>query len=204
MTVNIRKINDGRYSREYLIDRLSPGPSTLATVVNGKHAFQTGSFWVAVPDSLDLDRVSKFGAWIPDIDLSATALLASVARRFVANRFCTVLLHDFVHCVSDPSWEEYKFKDRAVTYNSEVYWEIRGPNTPENEIEELISDWKSYFPVSAFFCVPSSSDRKKSLAREDLEDLADSLVGVAVDVFDGDSFLIWWQGDLSTLSPVSS
>jgi hypothetical protein len=169
----------------------------LATVVQKKHNFLIGNFLIAAPDSVDVDQLSEFGNEIRGVDHSAAIrLLAGVVKRFISNRNGTVLLQDFVNHVSDPHWEEYKFKDRATTYNSEVYWELKGRDAPESEIEELISDWSVYFPVSAFFGVSRSSERKKRLTEPDLEDLADNLIGVAVDVFDGDSFLIWWREDL--------
>jgi hypothetical protein len=195
--MNIRELKNGDFAREYLLYRISPDLNMLARLVRRKYHFTEGNFFILAPESVDADRLSKFGNWIPDVDhTAAIQLLARVVKRFTIGPNCTVLLHDFIHSVSDPDWEEYKFKDLATTYNGEVYWELKGPDTSEDEIGELISDWSSYFPVSAFFCESPSPDRQKCLTEGDLENLANNLIGVAVDAFDGDSFLIWWREDL--------
>jgi hypothetical protein len=122
MMMNIRKLRDRTLPAEYLLDLLSGGLSTLATVVQKKHNFLIGNFLIAAPDSVDVDQLSEFGNEIRGVDHSAAIrLLAGVVKRFISNRNGTVLLQDFVNHVSDPHWEEYKFKDRATTYNSEVY-----------------------------------------------------------------------------------
>jgi hypothetical protein len=195
--MHVRKIADSGVPIEYLLHRISPDLNALAGQVWKKHHFTEGNFFVVAPDSVDVDRLLKFEIWIPDVDHSAAVqLLAKVIKEFTTSLNCTALLYDFINRVSDPDWEEYKFKDLATTYNSEVYWELKGPDTSEDEVEELISDWSSYFPVSAFFCGSPSPDRKKSLTERDFEYLANNLIGVAVDAFDGDSFLIWWREDL--------
>jgi hypothetical protein len=195
--MNIRKFKDGKLPREYLLYRISPDLNALARLVRQKYHFTEGQFFILAADSVDIGGVSKFGNWIPDIDHSAALqLLAKVVKRFIVGRNSTVLLHDFIHSVSDSDWQDYKFKDRATTYNSETYWELKDPDTSDDEIEELISDWSSYFPVSAFFCESRSSDSKKCLSEADLQNLANNLIGLAVDAFDGDSFLIWWRDDL--------
>jgi hypothetical protein len=125
--MNIRELTNRKFPREYLLYRISPDLSELARLVREKHHFTEGNFSVVAPESVDADQVSKFGNWMPDVDHSAAIqLLAKVVKRFTISRNCTVLLHDFIHTVSDPDWEEYKFKDRATTYNAEIYWELKG------------------------------------------------------------------------------
>lgn len=198
--MNVRKIGDGTFARKYLRDCLSHEWSTLTSLAYKKYSFANGAFFIIAPDSADVDQLTAFGSEIRDVDHSdAVRLFASIVKRFIDNRNCTVLLRDFRSRPSDPDWEEYEFKDRAAIYNDEVYWEARGPDTSQDEVERLVSDWCSYFPVRAFFCVSQSSERKNCLAEIDFENLADNLVGVAVDTFDGDSLLIWWRDDLQPL-----
>lgn len=195
--MNIQKFKNRTLPREYLVDQLGGGLSTMATLVHKRQHFREGNFFVVVPDSVDADGLSKFAMEIPDVDHSAaTQLLAGMVKRLIGNRNYLVLLQDFVHRVSDPSWEQNEFKEFAATYDTEIYWELTGPGIPDQQLEELIAYWSGYFPVAAFFCKSSPSDRKKHLVKADLENLANSLIGVAVDIFDGDSFLIWWREDL--------
>ena len=197
--MNVRKIRDGAFARKYLLYWVSPQWSTLTDLVCEKYSFANGSFFIIAPDSADVDELTEFGE-IREADHSAAILLfAKIVKRFIANGNRTVLLDDFRHRPSDPDWEEYEFKDRAAIYNDEVYWEIKGPDTPQDEIEQLVSDWASYFPVRAFFCLSPSLERMNRLVETDIKYLADNLVGAAVDVFDGDSFMIWWRDDLQPL-----
>lgn len=195
--MKVQKLLDGSQARKYLLYRLSPGYQVATKLLQKRGDFALGSFFVVVPDSVDADQLSDFGSEIPGVDPSdATQILSKIVKRFTRNPNCTVLLHDFVNSASDPGWKEYEYKDRATFYNDELCWELKGPDSPQSEIEELISHWSAYFPVSAFLCASSLSGRKEHLADADLEDMANNLIAVAVDIFDGDSFAIWWREDL--------
>ncbi len=195
--MKVQKVRDGANARKYLLHQLSPGYEILTKLPKKIGDFALGSFFVILPDSVDANQLSDFGSEIPGLDWSVTTqLLGKIVKRFTRNPNCTVLLDDHTHSVSDPGWEEYKYKDRATFYDNELCWELKGPDSPQNEIDDLIWDWLSFFPVSAFFCVSSSSERKKHLTDADVEDLAENLIGVAVDAFDGNSFVIWWREDL--------
>ncbi len=195
--MKVQKLRDGSYAKKYIVYQLSPGYEIVTKLLAKTGGFLRGSFFVIAPDSVDADQLSDFGSEIPLVDPSgATQLLGKIVKKFTRNPNCTVLLHDHVNFFSRPGWEEYEYKDRAIFYDKELCWELKGSDIPQNEIDDLISHWSAYFPVSAFFCVSSPSERKKLLTDGDVEDLAQNLIGVAVDIFDGDSFLIWWREDL--------
>jgi hypothetical protein len=160
------------------------------------HDFMRGSFFVVAPDSVDIDELSEFKWEISGVDRRAAIhLLGKMTKAFISNPRASVLLQDFWHRPSDPVWEQFEHKDRAIAYKSEIYWGLQGSEIPDREIEELISH-PSYWPFSAFFDISSSIEPKKVLTDADLEDLVSDLVGVAVDAFDANSFVIWWREDL--------
>ena len=52
-------------------------------------------------------------------------------------------------------------------------------------------------PYSAFFYTSNTSnDAPLNLIDDDLKRIALETVGIAVDAFDADSFLVWWREDL--------
>jgi len=195
--MKVQKLRNGSHARKYMLYRLSHSYEIAAKLLQKTGDFALGSFFVVVPDCVEADQLSDFGSEIPGVDSSvATQILGKIAGRFIRNPNRTVLLHDFIHSISDPGWDEYKYKDRATFYVDELCWELKGPDTSKDEIEELILDWSSSFPVFAFFCVSPSTDRKTHLADIDLEYMANNLIAVVLDAFDGNSFVIWWREDL--------
>ena len=55
----------------------------------------------------------------------------------------------------------------------------------------------SLYPYSAFFHTSTTnSDAPPNLAYDDLKRIALEVVGIAIDAFDADSFVVWWREDL--------
>ena len=196
--MKIQKLKDGSRARDYLLEYVPFGFAMVDKLAQHSSDFARGSFFVISPENVDADSLAYLGWSISgSVDRpAAIQLFGKVVKRFISNPNCTVLLYDFTNAITDPGWEEYKHKDRATIYNGEICWELKGPDTPDHEIEELISDWSSYFPVSSYFCVSSSSERKNTFNDADLEQLSGNLIGVALDALHGDSFVIWWRDDL--------
>ncbi|HEY6418988.1 MAG TPA: hypothetical protein VIX59_08295 [Candidatus Binataceae bacterium] len=195
--MKIQKLRDVSRARDYVMGHIPFGFKVVARLTQNRSNFERGSFFVISPDTVDAESLANLGWSIPMVDRSvAIQLLGKVVKGFISNENNAVLLHDFASAVSDPGWDEYKYKDRATTYQGEICWVLKGPDTSDHEIEELISDWSSYFPVSGFFSAASAPERKKVLTDADLEELARNLIGVVVDIFDGDSFALWWREDL--------
>lgn len=194
--MEFRKYRDAAEATRHLRKHSGPGFSTLSILVQEQLNLSEGEFFVITPESLDLKTVSRLDNETPDIDhISAIRALSDTVRRFTMAPIHTVLLQDFVNQPADPGWDEYEFRDQATLFGSEVYWEIKGSALSPDRVERLIAHWSSYFPVLAFFCETQSSERKMSLTQEDLKGLANHVIALAADIFDGDSFLVWCRKD---------
>jgi hypothetical protein len=195
--MKLQKFNDDSHARAYLLGKLSFGYKVVAALIGKVPNLAAGTLSVILPDSVKADEILEFRWELPEADhTAAIGVLAELVKRFISNSGRTVLLHDHTNAPSDPGWETYKFAKRAVLYNNELCWELKGTDISPAEITELLSDWSSYSPVSAFFCASSPSEQKNDLTTADMTLLADNLVGVTVDAFDADSFVIWWREDL--------
>ena len=194
--MNIRKFKTGILPRHHLVGQVSSGLSTVATLALKYHDFVRGNFYVAAPEAIKIDQLSEFRSELFDADRSAAIQLhGKTIRDFISDPRASVVLQDFWHRLSDPVWEQLENKNRAIAYDGEIYWALQGSEIPDREIEELISG-ASYWPFCAFFYISSSSEPKKVLTNEDLQNLVQNLVGIAVDAFDANSFVIWWRDDL--------
>jgi hypothetical protein len=96
------------------------------------HDFMRGSFFVVAPDSVDIDELSEFRWEISGVDRRAAIhLLGKMTKAFISNPRASVLLQDFWHRPSDPVWEQFEHKDRAIAYKSEIYWGMQGSEIPD-------------------------------------------------------------------------
>jgi len=82
-----------------------------------------------------------------------------------------------------------------VVYGEEVYWKLKEP-VKESEFESVM-DRGSFWPYSAFFCASlTNKETPSNLSQYDLRQIASEVIGVAVDAFDAESFVLWWREDL--------
>ena len=124
---------------------------------------------------------------------------AKVIKSFVNDPNCAVLIEDAdAFTVEDDS----PHATRAAKYNGETYWIVSGSDLSENDIFDLL-DQPFPYPSSVFLSIAGAWEPKRQLKDSDLEHVVDTLVGVGVRAFDGDSFLIWWREDLRPFPLVS-
>jgi hypothetical protein len=196
----VRKLRQKSLAQKYLTHKLSPQrPTTLDKLIRTRNDFAVGDFFSALPDSVPSDAVSEFASDIPGFDYkSATALLTGVVREFLYTPGGTVLLENYL--LEDPSRKEYETKHRVRTLANERYWELKRPKTLDYEIDSLVADWAVYFPYVGYFYISRSDERSVVLSDAELDSVTTNLIGVAVDAFDGNSFLLWWREDLFPLA----
>ena len=118
--------------------------------------------------------------------------LARIAKSFVRNPNCAVLLQDWAVTRSYIRPEELQ---NVVMYGDEVYWQIADPNLSDLEILEVIESPPPW-PMCAYFHNAKPNRPGSQLGDEDLTRIASSIVGVAVGAFDDRSFLLWWRTEL--------
>ena len=203
MATTIRKLTQPFPARTYLLEKTSADwPSTLNTLVRARNDFSMGSFYSALPETVEVDQLREF-KWdltVPGFSSDASvAHLASVVKEFIREPNNAVLLFDYHNSPSDPGWEDYGLKHHAATFGDELYWQLKGLRTPARDVETLVADWAVYFPYVGYFYVSSSTEESSSLTHPELEAAAINLIGVTVDAFDGNSFLLWWRQDLCPL-----
>lgn len=197
--MNIRRLGHKPLALKYLTQKISPErPTTLDKLISTRNDFTLGDFFSALPDSVRSDEVSEFAWEIPGFDYkSAITLLTRVAREFVETPGGTVLLEDYL--LEDPSRKEYEKKHRVSTPVNEHYWRLKRPATRDYEIDGLVADWAIYFPYVGYFYIYPSDERSPVLSDAELDSVVRNLIGVVVDAFDGNSFVLWWRDDLHPL-----
>jgi hypothetical protein len=207
--MRIRRFQVDSSVKEYVLEQISAesgGFSAIAKLALRNLDLSKGHSFIILPDYLEPDRLSEFRFESSEvIDRSCSiSLMAKIVKSFISNPRARVLLQDYYRNRSDPGWDHDEYKSWIVTHNDEIYWGLHGADLQEDELEGLISG-ASYWPFCAFFSLSSAFEPKTALADADLEEIVGGLVGIAVDAFDADSFVIWWREDLCPfpMSPIS-
>ena len=188
---------------EYLIMQLGMG-TTLSGKVQRTVDFGAGKMFVALPDGTDVQNLPKFEEtgrirW----RRRGFATLAFLIRRFLAVSGTRVLLQDTLASPSEEWLRDYTYRDYVVSYNEEVHWRLNDSNLQEDDILGLIYS-ATFRPFSAFFYAEREPTRGSDLNDSHLDQVVKNLCGVAVDVFDEESFLLWWSHRLALPSGIKT
>jgi hypothetical protein len=187
--MGIKKIKNSPQALEHLRYELSRG-GVLAKLVVSKTDFALGNCFAAIPEAVDQTKLN-FRWWIPGLP-DEPMDFAKLIRSFIDDPVCVVLVEDIEPF---PVEEDSPYKMRAMRYDTELYWRIHDSDLSEADILDILTE-PNPNPSSAFFSVAWSAEHETQLTDSDLQRAANTLVGVAVRAFDGDSFLIWWREDL--------
>ncbi len=180
----------------YLLKQLEMG-TTLAARVRVAVDFRLGQMFVALPEGTDLTNLPKYEEtghihWRE----RGFDTLAHLMKRFLATEeAAAVLLQDTLASPTEDWLRDYKYRDHVTSYLGEVYWHVAGSELEEDDISGLLSS-ASFHPFSAFFYVQGRLGESSVLSDTDLHWIVKTLVGVAVGVFDEESFLLWWSNRL--------
>jgi len=180
----------------YFRNELSGG-TTLAGLVLANIDFAAGRFFVAMPANIVQETVDFRCETFPGASKGETDF-AKLVKAFIGRTGCAVLLQDTQLQVTDEVFRHLTYREIAITYLGEVYWNVTGPKLArlsDEEMMEVISS-ASYWPFSAFFYNGGAFAFSLELTDADFKRVVDTLVGVAVGAFDDRSFLVWWQADL--------
>jgi hypothetical protein len=190
--MSIQTIDNSTGALTYLREELAKG-LTLAKLVLRTTDFDRGTFFAGLPPNYDHGRLN-FRASMPGIAREHMAL-AHMIKVFIDKPHCATLLEDTMPMTSDLQNIDSRYRARVKTFRDELYWSISGPSTPEDEVFALIGQPILPYPASLFFYRSATSQAPPKLSEPDLQNIANSLVGIAVHAFDSLSFLIWWRED---------
>jgi hypothetical protein len=191
------RVIEAQAATKYVQDELSGG-ATLAKLVARSIDLSGGSLRVAMPvgmnpEGLDF-RYETFNSKQTDRETD----FARFIKSFISAEGCGVLLQNMNMSMSDPHFAELPYRNLAMPYAGEVYWNVADAklaNLSDDEMGDLIN-YGSFWPFSAFFYVNGLSPTKSELNDADLQLIVNRLVGVAVGAFDDRSYLVWWRDDL--------
>lgn len=199
----VQEITHPSLAQKYMVDELSAGTTLAGLVLKGTD-FTRGSFRVAMPATVEQDKVLNFRQSLR-LDRDEEMTLARLIKCFIWDPKSAVLLQDTQKSISDPGLANLKNKELMIPFDAEFYWTIadRGlSEIPDAKMLEIVYS-ASYYPFSAFFYFDDVTIGKQSLRQDDLTHVVTNLVGVAVGAFDDRSFLIWWRDDLCPFPAVS-
>lgn len=185
-------INGNPRAMQHLMNQLEEG-TTLAARVRPKTDLSRGTLVVALPEGTYPSPSLNFAEALNlPSDFSYFPTLASVVKAFLEDAKHAVLLQDLDASKNDPWLQAYKWRDRAVTYKSELYWQLTASELSVQEIGEILGS-AGLFPFTAFFYMPGREGVRLELDDTDLDEAVSTLAGIVVGAFDEDSFLLWWN-----------
>jgi hypothetical protein len=194
--MNIKKIDNSPQALAHLRKELSEGEA-LAKLVLLKIDFTLGEFLAEVPNNIDQSQLDF--RWSNPTLSGGQMTFVKVIKSFVSDPNCAVIIED---PDAFPVEEDSLHGTRAANYKDETYWIVSGSDLSESDIFDVV-DQPFPHPSSVFLSIVGTWKLKRQLNDSDLEHVVDTLVGVAVRAFDGDSFLIWWRKGLYPFPPVT-
>jgi hypothetical protein len=187
-----QRFKNDSLARAHLLYQLGDG-TTLARLLMARHDLNRGTLLVALPSTIKSDEVENFQWSLSGVkNAPSIELLQSLFTQFLGDSNCELLFQDTMESPSDPPSTAYPpDRSQKIIYREEVYWKLKGLPVDKEML------YGSFNPYSAFFHTSKkSNDAPLNLVDDDLERIALETVGIAVDAFDADSFLVWWREDL--------
>ncbi len=178
-------------ARSYIADELAQG-KTLANLVRDRVDFLQGQFYFEKSQRVDQTELDFRSGNLPSSG-KEEMVLARLIKSFIQEPNCAVLLQETQMDPSElPGWE---YASLAAFYDGEIYWRIEGQKLATRSDDEMLKIVRSasFYPFSAFFYINKSQNEKTKLEYDDLEEIVNTLIAVAVGAFDDRSFLIWWR-----------
>jgi len=201
-TLKLYDITNSSPAWEYFRKQLQMG-TTLAARITEAVDFSLGKMFAALPEEVDLGDLPRFEeTGTMQWRRRGFATLAQLVKRFLAISGAVVLLQDTIASPSEDWLRDWENRD-IVSYNQEVYWRLANPTLDEEDILSLLYS-ATFHPWSAFFYVQGHPGRSSVLSDTDLDEIVKTLSGVAVGVFDQESFLLWWSDRLPTPTDLNS
>ena len=177
---------------DFAREQLANGYTELSRIVSRKTNLYLGTFFLIMPEGFVPRDIENWN-WGPGgIDqLAADSALAQLIANYLKGTGTRVLIQDFERSRSDSSFVDDPLR---AFYGEKMYWELQGSDISTEKISSCISD-ASYWPWFGYFCA-SRKLPKKFLNERDLEEVAATLVGVAIQALH-DSYVLWWRTDLA-------
>ncbi len=193
--MKIEPVPDVLLATRYMTAELADG-TTLARLALQTIDFSKGRFRVAVPKELDENQALDF-RYDMHTDGDEEVALARLIKAFIIAPNHAVLIQEYCASPSDSWLRECEYRQLVRLCNNEVYWAVEGAELARVSDDEMLNivHLGSFHPFSCFFHLRNSCGGEAGSAGPDLNRVAQSLFGVAVDAFDARSFLIWWRDD---------
>ncbi|HLW72326.1 MAG TPA: hypothetical protein VKS22_17105 [Candidatus Binataceae bacterium] len=207
-TLTIQDITADPRARKGFQEQLRDGTS-LSRRVHAEADFSLGKLFVGLPENADPGRLPDLvTGHLPGLryGVPAERTLAKIVQAFLGNSGGIVLIQDTQALVDDPWLQDYEHRNHIVSYKEELYWQLKTGEFSEDKIRGVVSSGSSY-PFAAFFYVAQTHSTEPEAQLDDsaFNKIVETLAGVAVGAFDGESFLLWWkQGTVPALTGESS
>ncbi len=180
----IRKSKEAE-AESFLKGELSKG-MTLAQLVLPEIDFTQGQLFTWLRPETDQDAIEGFEE---SLRMSGDELrdFRRFVGAFIKVPHCALILQD----TENWNFEGDKYEKMAAKYNDELYWHIMG-ELSEEDVGHLLGMPVLPYPWCGFFYT-SAFGLKPTLTRNDLQEIAKTTVGVAVNAFDNGSYVLWWR-----------
>jgi hypothetical protein len=197
----IQAVTNPSNAQRYMLTQLRGG-TTLAKLVAERVDFSEGRFWFGLSHIVDQATVD-FGSGNIKLTRHEGLFLAQLIRLFISQQGYAVFLQETQMKPSE--LKGFDLEKLAVLFGEEIYWRIATPEMSVLSDEEMLKivHSASLYPFSAFFSTTAVPNRGTQLTLKDLEEIANSVLAVAVGAFDEGSFLIWWRESVRPF-PLSS
>jgi gamma-glutamylcyclotransferase (GGCT)/AIG2-like uncharacterized protein YtfP len=193
----IREVTE-RSLADFVRGELAGGATELSQIVSARTEISLGKLFLITTEALVAARVQHWNWSIDGLkEKVANSVLGHVIIGYLRSSGNRVLIQDFETRSSDPPFKssDPPFKDDPLRafYGEELFWELQNPDVTEEKIRACITG-ASYWPWLGYFC-KKRAGTSRFLTDNDFEEVADQLVGVAVQTLH-DSYVIWWRTDL--------
>jgi|SRR5579863_5404078 len=185
--MSMRRIRDFNKALSFLKGELSEG-MTLAKLVLREIDFTKGQMFAWMPLATDQDAIEGF-QWSRRLSGDEEKDFCRFVKAFIQDMHCALILQD----TENWNFEGDKYEGLAAKYDNELYWYIVGADLSEEDVMNLTGMPILPYPWCGFFYTGASTTRKQKLTRNDLQEIVNTLVGVAVGAFDNRSYVLWWS-----------
>ena len=184
---------------------IAEGCTGLSEVVSRRIDLTAGRFFLLMPPGFEIPRHSDPAAtvqwnWTPK-HLNyriADSILVDVIAQYLKREDHRVVIQDYWFKRTEPGLEDDQLR---AFFGEEQYWELHGAEITREKIADCAGE-ASEWPWLGYFCKVRES-QERELEVKDFEEVADRLVGVAIQALH-DSYVFWWRADLEAFPRVIS
>jgi hypothetical protein len=197
LSLKIFDVSHNVRAKEYVLRELAAGNS-LSKRVCKEVDLSRGRLFVGLPNGVDLATLDDFD-WggLRVGPYSYKELLARIAITFITDPGRAVFIQDMFSTRTNLLDPDYPYRKYSITYKEEVYMLLSSTDIPEDDLMSVMACGSPY-PYSVFYSAAGPWVETLKISDKDLNDIVNTVTGIAVGAFDDDSFLLWWSADSPT------